>query len=64
MGRVDRGGRLVIAAALGYLALATGMATGALFWLALAVAVIFTVTAVLSNCPFYRIVGLKTCRDC
>ena len=30
----------------------------------LAVAVVFTVTALVGNCPLYRIIGLKTCRDC
>lgn len=64
MGMIDRGGRLVIAAALAILALGTGMLTGVLFWVALAVAAIFTLTALVGNCPLYRIIGLKTCRDC
>jgi hypothetical protein len=64
MGKLDRGGRLVIAAILAYLALGSGALTGILFWIALAVAAIFTLTALVGNCPLYRIVGLKTCRDC
>lgn len=64
MGTIDRGGRLVIAALLAYLALGAGMLTGFLFWIALAVAAIFTLTAFVGNCPLYSIVGLKTCRDC
>ena len=64
MGTIDRGGRLAIAAVLAYLALGAGILTGVLFWIALAVAAIFTLTAFVGNCPLYRIVGLKTCRDC
>ena len=64
MGVIDRGGRLVIALVLAYMALISGALTGILFWIALAVAVIFTLTAVVGTCPLYRIVGLKTCREC
>ena len=64
MGMIDRGGRLVIAAALAILALGTGTLTGVLFWVALAVAAIFTLTALVGNCPLYSIFGLKTCKDC
>ncbi|MBO9395851.1 DUF2892 domain-containing protein [Shimia sp. R9_2] len=64
MGMIDRGGRLIIAAALVYLALVAGVIGGVLFWIALAVAAVFTLTAFVGNCPLYRIVGLKTCSDC
>ncbi|MBO9475681.1 DUF2892 domain-containing protein [Shimia sp. R10_1] len=64
MGMIDRGGRLIIAAALVYMALVAGVIGGVLFWIALAVAAVFTLTAFVGNCPLYRIVGLKTCRDC
>lgn len=64
MGTIDRGGRLVIAAALAYLAVGSGVLTGALFWIGLAVAAVFTLTALVGNCPLYWIIGLKTCRDC
>jgi hypothetical protein len=64
MGTIDRGGRLVIAAVLAYLALGTGMLSGILFWLALVVAGVFTLTALVGNCPLYSIVGLKTCKNC
>ena len=64
MGRIDRGGRLVIAAVLAYLALGAGVVSGLLFWVALAVAAIFTLTAFVGNCPLYSLVGLKTCQDC
>lgn len=63
MGMIDRGGRLLIATLLAYLALGAGMLDGALYWVALAVAGIFAVTAVIGTCPLYRIFGLKTCRD-
>lgn len=65
MGKIDRGGRLVIAAALLVLAFGTNvLGAGILFWLALIVAAVFTLTAFVGNCPLYSIVGLKTCRDC
>ena len=64
MGTLDRGGRLAIALALAILALGTGTLSGALFYIALAVAVVFTVTAFVGNCPLYQIIGLKTCKDC
>ena len=64
MGTIDRGGRLVIAAVLAYLALGAGMLSGVLFWLALVVAGVFTLTALVGNCPLYSIVGLKTCKNC
>lgn len=65
MGKIDRGARLLIAAALLIAAFATTLlGSGLLFWIAVAVAVIFTVTALVGMCPLYRIVGLKTCKDC
>lgn len=64
MGKFDRTGRLVIAAILLFVALGTSALSGILFWIALAVAAIFTLTAIVGNCPLYKLVGLKTCRDC
>lgn len=65
MGKIDRGGRLVVAAVMLVLALGTNvLGAGVLFWLALVVAGVFTLTAVVGNCPLYSIVGLKTCKDC
>lgn len=65
MGKFDRGGRLVIAALLLFLAFGSGvLGAGILFWLALIVAGVFTLTAFVGNCPLYSIIGLKTCRDC
>lgn len=62
MGKFDRGGRLVIAVLLLAVALGTNVLGGALFWLALIVAGVFTVTALIGNCPLYSIIGLNTCR--
>lgn len=65
MGKLDRGGRLLIAAILLVLAFGTSVfGGGILFWLALVVAGVFTLTAIAGNCPLYSVVGLKTCRDC
>lgn len=65
MGRIDRGLRIVIAAALIIAALGTSMlGSGILFWLALIVAAVFLLTSIVGNCPLYRIIGLKTCQDC
>jgi len=65
MGKIDRGGRLVIAAVLLVLAFGSGaVGGGILFWLALIVAGVFILTALVGNCPLYSIVGLKTCKDC
>lgn len=65
MGKFDRGGRLAIAAVLLLLALGSNvLGAGILFWLALIVAGVFTLTAFVGNCPLYSIVGLKTCKDC
>jgi len=64
MGRIDRLGRVLIALLLAYLALGAGLLNGAFFWIAIAVASVFLVTALLGNCPLYSIFGFKTCRDC
>lgn len=63
MGKVDRGLRLAVAAILLVLAFGTGVASsGVLFWLAIAVAAVFALTALVGNCPLYSIIGIKTCR--
>lgn len=65
MGTADKGIRLIVAAILAFVALGTNMlGSGLLFWLALIVAAVFTLTSLVGNCPLYRIIGLKTCKDC
>ena len=65
MGKIDRGGRLAIAAVLLVLAFGTNaLGAGILFWVALIVAGVFTLTAFVGNCPLYSVIGLKTCKDC
>ncbi|SHM77191.1 Protein of unknown function [Roseovarius litoreus] len=65
MGKIDRSLRLVIAAALLFVAFGTTMlGSGILFWMALMVAAVSTFTAIVGNCPLYSIVGLKTCQHC
>ena len=65
MGKIDRGGRLLVAALLLVMAFGSNiLGGGILFWLALIFAGVFTLTALVGNCPLYSIVGLKTCTDC
>lgn len=64
MGSVDRALRLIVAGVLLFLAFGSSgaFASGALFWLALAVSLVFIVTAIVGNCPLYSIFGIRTCR--
>ena len=65
MGKTDRAMRLVIAALLVFVALGTSIVgSGVMFWLALVVAAVFTLTAFVGNCPRYRMVGLTACGEC
>lgn len=65
MGKIDRGLRLAIAAALVFAALGTSaLGSGLLLWIALIVAAVFTLTAFVGNCPLYSVIGLKTCEKC
>lgn len=64
MGMIDRGIRLIVAAALLYGAFggAAVLTAGALHWIAIAVAVVFILTSLVGNCPLYSILGIRTCR--
>lgn len=63
MGLADRLLRAALGIAL--LAFATfGSASGTLTVILAAIGVILAATSVLSFCPLYRIVGIKTCKDC
>lgn len=64
MGMIDRGIRLIVAAALLYGAFggAAVLAAGTLHWIAIAVAVVFILTSLAGNCPLYSILGIRTCR--
>ena len=60
-GKIDRGLRLAIAAALLFFAFGTAvLGTGILFWIALVVAGVFTLTASMGHCPLYTVLGIKT----
>ncbi|WP_018701360.1 YgaP family membrane protein [Amorphus coralli] len=64
MGWLDRAVRLVVAAVLVLAAFSGGFAaTGAVHWLALAVAAIMVLTALVGSCPLYGLVGIRTCRS-
>ena len=61
MGSIDKIIRLVVAAVLVYLYYA-GVVTGTLGVVLLIVAVVFTLTSVVSFCPLYTLMGIKTCK--
>jgi hypothetical protein len=61
MGGIDRILRLVIAAVIGYLYY-NGNIEGTLGYVLLAVAAVFALTALMSSCPLYSLVGLNTCK--
>jgi hypothetical protein len=62
-GTLDRGLRGMAGLVLLALAVFAGLA-GAAFWIVLAVGVVLLATAATGFCPAYRLLGLKTCRDC
>lgn len=65
VGMLDRAVRVAVAVALLWWAFLSGAALpGALFGLAIAMAAVMLFTAVAGNCPLYRLVGFKTCKDC
>ena len=66
MGTLDRALRIVIGLMALWLAFfsTTAFAQGGLFWLAVVVGVIMLLTSVVGNCPLYRLIGVKTCKDC
>ncbi|MFN4007259.1 MAG: DUF2892 domain-containing protein [Chitinophagaceae bacterium] len=61
MGSIDKIIRLVVAAVLVYLYYA-GIITGTLGVVLLVVAGVFTLTSVVSFCPLYTLLGIKTCK--
>ena len=60
MGTTDKVIRFVLAAIFGGL-FATGTVTGALGIVLLVVAGVFVLTSLVSFCPLYTLVGVKTC---
>jgi predicted lysophospholipase L1 biosynthesis ABC-type transport system permease subunit len=63
MGMIDRTLRLIVAAALFYAALVSqSLGDGGVYWVAIAIATIFAVTALVGTCPLYSLLGIKTSR--
>lgn len=60
MGNIDRGIRIVVAIILAVLFF-TGKIEGTLGYIALIVAAVMTLTSLISFCPVYAILGIKTC---
>lgn len=66
-GTADRTIRAIIGIVLIILPLATSIAlfsSAALYWGAIIVGAILLITAVTGFCPIYRVLGIKTCREC
>lgn len=63
MGALDKTLRL-IAAVIAVALLATGVLTGTAALVAYIVAAVFVVTSLVSFCPLYRLIGLRTCANC
>lgn len=61
MGSADKTIRLLIAAVLVVLYF-TGTLTGTLGIIGLVVAAVFTLTSLVSFCPLYTVLGIKTCK--
>lgn len=63
MGTLDKTLRLIVAGVAVALA-ATGTLTGTAALVAYIVAAVFVVTSLVSFCPLYRLIGLRTCANC
>jgi uncharacterized membrane protein YtjA (UPF0391 family) len=63
MGTLDKTLRLIVAVIAVALA-ATGTLTGTPALVAYIVAAVFVVTSLVSFCPLYRLIGLRTCANC
>ena len=63
MGALDKTLRL-IAAVIAVALSATGVLTGTAALVAYIVAAVFVVTSLVSFCPLYRLIGLRTCANC
>lgn len=63
MGTLDKTLRLIVAVIAVALA-ATGTLTGTVALVAYIVAAVFVVTSLVSFCPLYRLIGLRTCANC
>ncbi|MEE9361667.1 MAG: DUF2892 domain-containing protein [Cellulophaga sp.] len=61
MSGIDRIVRLVIAVVIGYL-FYNGNIEGTLGYVLLVLAAVFALTALISSCPLYSLVGLSTCK--
>jgi len=61
VGKTDRVVRIILAIILAVLSY-SGVVTGTVATVFLVLAAVFVITAVLSFCPIYAIVGLSTCK--
>jgi hypothetical protein len=63
MGALDKTLRL-IAAIIAISLAGTGVLTGTAAIIAYTIAGVFLVTSLVSFCPLYRLIGLRTCANC
>jgi hypothetical protein len=61
MGAADKLIRVMVAIGV-FVAIGTGALEGTLAWVLGAAGVVFVVTSLVSFCPLYAIVGIKTCK--
>lgn len=63
-GNLDRALRGIVGLVLIGFVIFAQIVNPVLYWGALVVGAVMLITAVTGFCPAYRILGLKTCRDC
>lgn len=61
MGTADKAIRILVAIAV-FAAIATGAISGTLAWVLGIVGAVFVLTSLVSFCPLYAVVGIKTCK--
>jgi hypothetical protein len=62
MGSIDRVTRAILAVVIGVLYF-TGVIPGTLGLVLFIVAIVFLITSLISFCPLYAVLGVKTCRS-
>ena len=61
MGTADKAIRILVAIGV-FTAIATGAIAGTLAWVLGIIGAVFVLTSLVSFCPLYAVVGIKTCK--